>query len=37
MSQTPEMAAVLLEAGRVVMSDYEKGSKHKATVMAPIK
>lgn len=37
MSQTPEMAAVLMEAGRVVMSDYEKGSKHKVIVMAPIK
>lgn len=36
-SQNPGMAVVLWEAGRVVMYDYETGSKHKAIVMAPIK
>jgi hypothetical protein len=36
-SQIPGMALVLWEAGRIVIHDYETGSKHKAIVMAPIK
>lgn len=37
MSQAPEKAVVLGEAGRIVMYDSEAGSKHKAIVIAPVK
>lgn len=33
----PWDGSVLWEVGRVVMYDYQTGSKHKAIVMAPIK